>query len=190
MALDSMTNYGPVFGDLLRSALVMPLGPGRPITQHIVGLRAMTVEGAFDGHTIANGDMALSCISAVWLYHNYLDESHEISQSIDTPTGALLHGIMHRREPDYGNAKYWFRRVGSHPIFGELAEAAALLAERRPDRDAGLPAMNDGWDPFAFVDLVEACEQGDNAADDLCQQIQMREWWLLFDHCFNAAVGR
>lgn len=187
--MDSLATYGPLFAELLGNALVMPLGPGRPITQHEEALRAMTVERAFEGKRVVDSDMANACLSAAWLYHNYLDESHEISQSIDTPTGSFLHGIMHRREPDYGNAKYWFRRVGDHAIFGELAEAAALLAERRPDRDAALPWLEGGWDPFAFVDLVESCATGESEADDLCQQIQMREWWLLFDHCHAAATG-
>ena len=185
----TMTSYGDVFANLLRGAMVMPLGPGRPVAKQLDGLRAMSVSSAFVGRDIVDSSMANACLAGVWLYHNYLDESHEISQSIDTPTGSFWHGIMHRREPDYSNAKYWFRRVGDHPIYPQLADDANQLASRRPDRDAVLPAMADGWDPFAFVDIVEACERKKSEADDLCQQIQMREWWLLFDHCFNAAVG-
>ena len=60
--------------------------------------------------------MAAACLAGLWLHHNFLDESHTLSQDIDTTTGSYWHAIMHRREGDYGNAKYWLHRVGASDV--------------------------------------------------------------------------
>jgi len=44
-----------------------------------------------------------------------LAEAHEIAQNDESELGNYWHGIMHRLEGDYGNAKYWFRKAGDWP---------------------------------------------------------------------------
>ena len=56
--------------------------------------------------------------------HDYLDESHSVSQNMEgTALGDHWHGIMHRREPDYSNAKYWYRRLGKSAAVSGIGAA-------------------------------------------------------------------
>ena len=125
----SPAEYSPVIRDLLRDERVAPLGPGAPNGGVRALLDAMTDESLLAPRPVRDADMAAACRAGLWLYHDFLDESHSISQEISTETGSYWHGLMHRREPDYGNAKYWFRRVGNHPVFAPLTAAARELAK-------------------------------------------------------------
>src|SRR4051812_18484649 len=83
-----------------------------------------------------------SARTGLYLRAGFWKDAHEIAQAIETPDGSYWHAIVHRQEPDPGNAGYWFRRVGAHPIFPALARRAAELE----------PSLGGHWDPFAFID--------------------------------------
>ena len=126
---------------------------------------------------MTDADSARCCLSAIWLLYDFLDESHTISQGIATAEGSFWHGIMHRREGDFSNAKYWFRKVGEHPVYG-LLEGKLLR-----DKESG------NWDPYDFVDACQSALRNGGAEADRCQQLQQQEWELLFDFCYRQAVG-
>lgn len=84
-----------------------------------------------------------------WLYVDDLERAHQICQSMDDATGAALHAIVHRREGDFSNALYWWRRAGGHP---------ALV----------------GQDP---VGLVKAVQDGDRSPQAV--ERQREEWAAL-----------
>jgi len=129
--------------------------------------------------------------------NDFLDASHEQSQSIEgagrNRAGDYWHAVMHRREPDDSNAKYWFRRVGSHPIFAELARRADSLLSGFPEvsrewRGRLLPGAR--WDPSAFVDLCQACPKSET--DDLsrfARRVQWVEMQLLLEQTRKDAGG-
>src|SRR5262249_40608970 len=121
--------YPALFAELLALPHPTSLGAGSPNRAAGDRLRGVNPADVFAPVAIRDDDMAKACLAGLWIRFDFLDESHTLSQEIETPTGSFWHAIMHRREGDFGNSKYWWRRVGKHP------------------------ALTD--DPFAFTDAVE-----------------------------------
>jgi hypothetical protein len=165
-------DYGPAIAALVNVDRRRSLDAGQPDKGARAALEALTIDGAFGHAVVADSEMASCGIAGVWLLHDFLDESHTISQGIETPSGSYWHAIMHRREGDYWNSKYWLRRVDRHAVFERVSER---IGER--------------FDPVAFVDRCEAAVGGAEKQHNWCLDVQQAEWESLFDHCYRAAVG-
>ena len=121
--------------------------------------------------------------SAALLWHDHLESSHELSQDIPSAEGSFLHGIMHRREPDNGNAKYWFRKVGRHACHPRLAKAAGERIEGSLREDL-IPGGR--WDPMAFTDACTGADRSDANRYRTLQEIQEIEFRILVDHVIGT----
>jgi len=57
---------------------------------------------------------------ALHLLNDDISRCHDIAQSNEgVPTFDYLHAVLHRREEDYWNSKWWFNRI-NHPLIKEI----------------------------------------------------------------------
>lgn len=137
---------------------VLPLDEAMPdlvVSQPAAGDALAAAQAAANDPAVkANPALA----AGIWLYVDELDRSHAFSQAMEDPTGSFWHGIMHRREGDFSNSHYWFRKAGAHPAMAAI----------------------EGYDGHAFIDEVAARHRGQ--APDLVA-LQRAEWAALFEWC-------
>jgi hypothetical protein len=153
-------DYGPAVAALLAKPRLAPLGPGAPDESMRPKLQAL--------------DLPPLCRAGLWLYFDFLDESHRLSQDIETPDGSSWHAIVHRREPDAENSKYWWRRVGKHPVLDSLRDQSPALGYTFTT-------------PAAFVDHCERHRNTGSPEEEIAKRVQLLEWQLLFDWCHARA---
>jgi len=98
------------------------------------------------------------------LLNDDLDSAHRIAQEAETPDGNYLHALVHRREGDFSNSRYWLRTLREHP---------AWQAMRRAEPD---------WDPLKFLAWCESCAEGcpKNPCRKL-EDLQQREMLALLE---------
>jgi hypothetical protein len=111
-----------------------------------------------------------------------IDEAHKIFQDSPSDLGSYWHGVMHRREGDFDNARYWFRRAGVLPFFGELHHAASEYS--------ALMARQSNWDPYVFTGECEQARYGETSSLKQLAALQKAEFEAIFDYSWRqSAVG-
>jgi hypothetical protein len=52
-------------------------------------------------------------LKALWQDRKgHWDKAHHLVQDLEDKNAAWIHGYLHRKEGDIGNADYWYRRAG------------------------------------------------------------------------------
>jgi hypothetical protein len=161
-----MPKYPASVVELLAVEHPVSLGPGAPAES----LRAQIKS--------ACATVPPAGAAGLWLRFDFLDESHAISQDDEgNPDRDFWHAIMHRREPDPGNSKYWWRRAGKHPVLTQLRDRAP---------DVGYTFTS----PEAFVDFCAKVRDSGSAEEETAKRVQALEWDLLFAWCFDTSGER
>jgi hypothetical protein len=110
------------------------------------------------------------------LWHDDLDGAHRLCQAHEGhPDCDYVHALLHRREGDFANAKYWFREVGSHPAYAAVAQAAGALGHATLVADGQ-------WRPAAMVDACASALGQEPARRPALMQVQAAEFRALATH--------
>lgn len=154
-----MPKITPEVAELLKEPHPVALGPGAPA--HALHARLARAAAALPDPLAAG----------LWLRFDFLDEAHALCQRAEgDPDHDLWHAILHRREPDAWNAKYWWRSAGAHPVLAEL---------RRRAPEVGYTFTT----PEAFVDFCERTRGTGTGDERTAAAVQALEWELAFAWC-------
>lgn len=152
-------------------------------------IQSMPVDKLLGG-SIKSKPMAEAVKAGLCVALDAWEEAHSIAQDLDTAEGSYWHGIVHRREPDGGNAKYWYRRVGEHPVLFQLGSdetRKALSSTTAFDQIT----ESGSWEPFIFIDLCLVCENGQRPElKTELLALQIKEIQLLLGHCVKSTIAK
>ncbi len=154
--------------------------PARP--RLVKAITEPALDGLFPG---ADRPSRLALAAGLLQILDAWDASHTAAQEADDlgerATAAYWHLIAHRREPDPGNALYWARRVGRHPIHADLAEATSALLEARDETNQAPQLLPGGtWSPSGMIDLATQARTG-TSTEALARRLQRIEMVALLE---------
>ncbi len=178
-----MRKYSPFIDKLFaRTDVLQALLPKEPLLWNLSDeYRALSDSELANGREILNPKEFNFIRGGVLYALDELDDAHRIFQDESNSEGSYWHGMMHRREGDFDNARYWFRRAGRLPAFADMQSAAGSAS--------GNMSRQETWDPYLFTGL---CEQVRFGAEELvpeCQALQRAEFDVLFERIWRKAVG-
>lgn len=127
-------------------------------------------------------------LAALWLLEGDLDQSHRFSQRWETLNGSYWHAIMHRREGDWSNSKYWYRRSSKNPVINSFKQTILAHHAYRAVLPELVRPMEVNEFLEAWVDVNQkavATEASDRLVTHV-RELAWVEWQLLLAHCFHV----
>jgi hypothetical protein len=167
---------------LLRDDLLQKLHPSEPSDRDLFRrLQAADDAQLLGGNAVAPGGNAGLVRGALYYAVDALSEAHALFQEANNDLGAYWHGMLHRREGDFDNARYWHRRAGVLPAFATMHRAASEVS--------GDMARQDNWDPYLFTGQCEQARHGAPELVDELLRLQRIEFEVLFDYTWRQTVA-
>ncbi len=155
---------------LLAGVRLPRLSPDQPRPDHDLLAR---LEGLEDHDLTLTDASKAPCVRALlWYAAGNLAAAHAIAQALPGPDGAYLHGMVHRAEGDFDNARYWFSQAAAHPASAELYRHVVVNSPAMASRPL--------WDPVHLTDLVE--EAGPTGLTPELETVLRIEFEGLFDY--------
>ena len=178
-----MALYSEFIDRTLRAEnLLAKLTPSEPLDRGLARSIRDADDAAVAGEAAITSAPHFALVRGGLLYAvDDLAPAHAIFQEASGDLGAYWHGMMHRREGDFDNARYWFRRAGEQPFFAKLHGAAAAVSADM--------ARQSNWDPYLFTGQ---CEQVRFGAEELLGEmrgLQRAEFDAIFDYCWRRSVA-
>lgn len=133
-----------------------------------------TVDEALHGETDLRHARLLALVLC---WHDHWDAAHQVCVAHEGDQDCdLVHMILHRREPDADNCRYWLAQVGWHPLYDGLPGAALAAGLNDPTLAPG-----GRWHPERFM---ERCLHATDLDRAVLEQVQAAELLALRKRLF------
>jgi hypothetical protein len=163
---------------LLQPYLLDKLCPTEPLSWELVPRLREAKDEALAGETALTAQGVALVRGALYYAIDALDPGHRIFQDEPSDLGSYWHGMMHRREGDFDNARYWFRRAGKLAFFNQLHREAGEHSE--------IISRQVNWDPYLFAGECEQARFGAEP-DKALPAVQQAEFDAVFAYTWRKA---
>ena len=167
----------------LQDGLLEKLLPTEPLSYDLLlRIRAADDAALSGGRAVGHAENFALNRGGLLYAVDAIDEAHAIFQEGQGDLAAYWHGMMHRREGDFENARHWYRRAGALPCFAELHRAAGQFSADM--------SRQENWDPYL---LTGACEQARFGAEEGAAELaklQRAEFEGIFGYTWRQSAVR
>jgi hypothetical protein len=165
----------------LQEEMLQKLIPTEPLSYDMVARIRAADDATLGGGRTPGAPSTFALVRGALFYAtDAIHEAHTLFQEAKGDLGSYWHGMMHRREGDFDNARYWFRRAGVLPFFSEMHRAAS--------ESSALMARQSNWDPYLFTGECEQARFGDTDSLTTLAALQRVEFEVLFDYCWRQSA--